>query len=252
MKRIMLSITAMIATLVFFITQLPIYADDAVAEQNGSLPTISVDKIHIDAGSNVDVPLRISGNTGICGATISVSYDKNIVLKEVKKGTALSTLTMTGSGNLSANPVKIVLDGIEQDNSNGIFATLTFEVPNVNGTYPVTLSYSDGDIVDGNLIPVNIGIQNGFIQVGSLPETTKVAVNIGSEKVTLSGNSTGGIIIVAFFDDNSKLIAVDHYRFSDSINAESKANASYAKVLWWDGYNGMSPLCSAQKVNLKK
>ena len=249
MKRIMLSVTAMIAALFFLIAQLPIYANDAVTEQNGSLPTISVDEIHIDAGGKVDVPLRISGNTG---ATISVSYDKNVVLKEVKKGAALSTLTMTGSGDLSANPVKIVLDGIEQDNSNGIFATLTFEVPNVNGTYPVTLSYSDGDIVDGNLMPVNIDIQNGFIQVGSLPETTEVAVNIGSERVTLSGNSTGGIIIVAFFDDNNKLIAVDHYKFSDSINAEIKANASYAKVLWWDSYNGMSPVCSAQEVNLKK
>ena len=118
--------------------------------------TITVENVTANMGETIAVPIKLSENTGICGATISVSYDERLVLTSIDKGSALSSLAMTKPGNLSANPVKIVWDGMDADGSNGIMALLTFALPNESGTFNVSVSYEDGDIVDGTLSPINI------------------------------------------------------------------------------------------------
>ena len=78
---------------------------------------------------SVTVPISISDNHGICGASISVTYDKALTLTGIQGGDGLSSLTMTRPGDLTANPVIILWDGVNADTSNGNIALLTFTVP---------------------------------------------------------------------------------------------------------------------------
>ena len=114
---------------------------------------------------SVTVPISISDNHGICGASISVTYDKALTLTGIQGGDGLSSLTMTRPGDPTANPVIILWDGVNADTSNGNIALLTFKAPETEGNYPVTVSYEDGDIVDGDLNAVELNIINGSINV---------------------------------------------------------------------------------------
>ncbi|MBQ3425643.1 MAG: hypothetical protein IJH37_00680 [Clostridia bacterium] len=216
-------------------------------EQTVNNPIVSTDEVNVNNGGSVDVPIRISGNTGICGATFSVSYDERLTLTKITKGTALSSLAMTNPGNLSANPARIVWDGMEQDESNGIIATLTFTVPDNAGKYDVNISYDDGDIVDGNLSPVDLDISNGFIKVVS---SNQITVKVNDKSVLLSGSESEGKIIVAFYDDNRNLISVNLYDV-DNIQTTCSESTSYAKVMWWNSSSSMKPMCDAQTINFR-
>ena len=128
-------------------------------------PTITVGKVTAEAGESVDVPISISNNTGICGATISVSYDEDLVLTAVNGGDAFTSMTLTKPGKLTANPVNLVWDSMEADFTNGTIAVLTFTVPETSGTYDVSVSYDNGGVVDGDLMPVTLNVVNGSIAV---------------------------------------------------------------------------------------
>ena len=170
-------------------------------------------------------------------------------MTNISKGEALSTLAMTKPGNLSANPAKIVWDGMDADLSNGIIAMLTFTVPSGDVKYDITLSYEDGDIVDGNLMTVKPVINNGYIQIGSSFETK---VTVAGQTVTLVGQGENGKIIVAFYTENGKLLAVKTYDVTSNIIADDVNNAAKVKVMWWNGMNNMEPVCPAQTVNISQ
>lgn len=132
---------------------------------DNSKVNLTVGTVTAGKEDSVTVPISISDNKGICGASISVSYDKALTLTGIQGGDGLSSLTMTRPGDLTANPVIILWDGVNADTSNGNIALLTFTVHETEGNYPVTVSYEDGDIVDGDLNPVALEIVNGGIQV---------------------------------------------------------------------------------------
>ena len=46
---------------------------------------ISIDDINAEGGQTVEVPIILSGNTGICGANINIFYDKNLKLIDITK-----------------------------------------------------------------------------------------------------------------------------------------------------------------------
>ena len=210
--------------------------------------TISVDTVASNSGGSVDVPIWISGNTGICGATISINYDNGLTLTKITKGSALSSLAMTKPGNLTSKPFNLVWDGMEADSSNGIIATLTFTVPNVSGKYNIAVSYTEGDIVDGNLMVVNPLTTNGYIQVDASFETT---VTVAGQSVTLTGQNNNGRILVAFYKSNGAMIELKTFDVSNSVDAGNVVNATKAKVLWWESMNGMKPVCNAQVIEIK-
>ena len=126
---------------------------------------LTVGTVTAEKEDSVTVPISISDNSGICGASIRVSYDKALALTGIQKGDGLSSLTMTRPGDLTANPVILLWDGVSGDTSNGNIALLTFAVPETEGDYPITVSYEEGDIVDGDLNPVVLEIVNGGINV---------------------------------------------------------------------------------------
>ena len=165
------------------------------------------------------------------------------------KGEALSSLTMTKPGNLSANPAKIVWDGTDADNSNGTIAILTFSVPNNAGKYNITLSYDDGDIVNDALTPINPLTNDGYIQIESSFKTT---VTIADQSVILEGKNANGKILVAFYTKTGNLLHLKTFDVTSIINADSVNNATKAKVMWLNGLNDMNPICPAQVIYITK
>lgn len=163
------------------------------------------------------------------------------------RGEALPSLTMTRTGSLSANPVKLVFDGMKADRSNGSIAVLQFTAPSLPGSYEVSVSYEAGDIVDGNLQPLEIVMEKGKIVVGG----TGTVVEIGNKKVTLpTKRDSEGWVMTAFYTVNGELCT---FRLFPPDRATIKAavptSAAYAKVTWWT--KTLLPVIGAQKVDLK-
>lgn len=134
----------------------------------GANGTITVDSKTVNAGdTGVEVQVSLSGNTGILGMRLTIAYPKGLTLTGVTKGTALPSMTFTGPGKLSDNPVSMIWDSAENDTTNGELVTLTFDVGAevTPGDYTVLVSYAPGDVIDGNYDDLDIAIQNGTITV---------------------------------------------------------------------------------------
>lgn len=237
--------------------------------------TIKIDSVTTTGGKNVKIPITLSDNPGICGTVISVNYDEGLTLTSIERGDALSTLEMTKPGRFTENPVKLVWDGLEEDKSNGTIAVLTFAAPLIAGDYSISVSYDNGDIVDGNLNSINVRTIQGTITVEETSNSTpkpepkpnptispteeptiipvkNITVELGDEEIYLeNNNNTGTIVLIAFYDNENKLIALEcHTADNVSIAAEKDENASYSKVMLWDSLKTMKPACEAQTVEL--
>ena len=200
-------------------------------------------------GSEIKVPINISDNPGICGAALSVSYDKSLKLSGISYGEALTSLTMTRPGNLLSNPIKIIWDGLEADNTNGSIAILSFITPNEAGEYNISVAYEQGDIVDGNLDPIKINTKSGTITV---EEPQKINVNISGKQVLIGDNSNSDQkVIISYFDDQGLLKSIKTYPVADEIQDEANHDASFAKVMLWNSLTKMRPMCTTETVNLR-
>lgn len=209
-------------------------------------PMLIPDSINTTAGQRVDLPIRLWGNTGICGATISVTYDSALTLTGITKGDALSTLTMTRTGSLSESPIKLVFDGVEADYTNGSIAVLGFMAPIAVGNYEVSVSYESGDIVDGNLQPIEVVTEKGEIVVGG----TATRVVIGSKTVIVpTKQGSEGTVITAFYTAAGELCTL--YMFPANravIKTDMPASTDYVKIIWWT--QALHPAFSAKIIKL--
>lgn len=209
------------------------------------IPTIKIGDITASANATVDVPVYISGNTGICGATLKFAYSDELTLTKITQGTALGSLTMTKPGNLNANPFILPFDGMEADISNGIFVTLTFLTPQNDGVYEISASYENGDIVDGNLQNVEVLVEKGTVVVGGNTFT----ISIGNSNITVVPSELQGNIYVAFFDKNQRLISVQIFDSTQkNIKVEKETSAKTAKVFCWN--SNLKPLCKEQTITI--
>ena len=139
---------------------------------------------------NVIVPIKIENNRGICGMQLTISYDKNLVLKDVASSTALSSLSMTPPGDFSQNPIIILWDGMEADSSNGEVVLLTFSNPKKVGSYDIGASYEEGDIIDNSLQPIEVKITNGSITIEDNSSETETTQNICEKDGHKGGTAT--------------------------------------------------------------
>ena len=212
--------------------------------------TISIDNVTAAAGETVDVPIRITDNPGICGATLKFTYNNALTLTGVSAGSALTTLTMTKPGNLSSNPFNLMWDGLEPDSSEGIIAALKFTAPDAEGEYAITASYENGDIIDGDLNPIGAEIVQGKITVVPA-KTATVLFSDKSIKLT-NKTETDGKIIVALYSGDILLSISQHEYSANPINISNIGDATLAKVMWWDSLSGMKPLSDYKTVNLNE
>ena len=128
--------------------------------------SVTVDTVTTEQGETVDVPIRISGNTGLAGAQFSLSYANGLKIEEIVPGNALSSLEFTPPGDLTANPVTLMWDGKDDDATNGVLATLKFNVAALTpGDYSISLTPVESGIYDKGLIDVPVSVTNGKIVV---------------------------------------------------------------------------------------
>ena len=154
MKRLVAFLCALAILL-----SMPVYAA-------GTAPVVSADSVTAEAGATVDVPIRITGNTGILGAKITVQYAEGLTLTKISAGEAFAGLAMTKPGKLNDNPISIVWDGLDgAAEADGVIVVLTFQTPQGAGYYPITITTNSKDFVDNDLHPVAVETKAGAVTV---------------------------------------------------------------------------------------
>lgn len=220
------------------------------AQPPASGTTLTIESVTAKPGESITVPVRLAGNTGICGATLNFKYHSSLTLTNISKGDGLSTLNMTKPGSYSPGPFVLVWDGLEADTSNGVIAYLTFTAPEAEGDYSVSLSFEDGDIVDGSLTPVKVIPIQGKITVTSV---NRINVQINGTAYTLNGQENAeGLILISFYDEQGKFLSFKKFNSKSQINVSSPQKAKTAKLMWWDNLHTLKPICEAQKIELIK
>lgn len=144
-----------------------------VEEVQDTTPTIVVSDATAKVGAtDVKVTLSIRNNPGILGMTLALNYDESVMtLTGVEKGDALNEMTFTKPKILGSG-CKFPWDAEEvlpEDATNGEMLTLTFSISDTAaaGSYDVSLTYDNGAIIDNDMMPVDVAIENGTITIGS-------------------------------------------------------------------------------------
>lgn len=208
---------------------------------------ISVDKPTVKVGQLIDVHVRITGNTGICGAVVTVNYDSSLTLTDITQGEALSTLNMTHSANISNKSVNLVWDGIEEDDTNGIIATLTFDAPKQLGDFNVSVSYDDKNIVNSELETIPVISTPGNVKTEPYKELT---ITFGEQNVSMSiEDNVIGSVLIAYYNDKDEFILLQYHEINDeNIKIDDSIPCSYAKIMWWQSGASLRPLCAPQII----
>ena len=128
---------------------------------------LTVDGVRSRAGKTIEVPIYIENNMGIAGLQLNLSYDKNSTLTGVSRGDALLNLDFTAPGDIGANPVVLIWDGIDADDSTGTILTLVFNISEYaeKGFYPILLEAVENGIYGDDLENVECAIINSGITV---------------------------------------------------------------------------------------
>lgn len=133
--------------------------------------TISVENNYAKPGKDIEVKVSIKDNPGILGAVLTVSYDdKKITLVNAENGEAFSPLTMTSPGKYTADSI-FNWDGQEissDDIKDGDILKLVFRISDeakAGDSYNIDIKYNPLDVVDGNLKPVKLNVENGVINI---------------------------------------------------------------------------------------
>lgn len=212
--------------------------------------TLKIDDVSCSPNELINVPITISSNTGIAGAVIKISYDNNLELVAVNRGNAFSSLAYTPPAKLTSNPITLLWDGMEADDSNGVIATLQFRAPNNAGVYNISASYDVGGIYDGDMEDINVVIDNGAISVKnensiSVSVVDKVFIELTTE------NSFDGTVYIALYDHNDVLLEIETCTAKESITSEFKNMnmGKYIKVFWWDEQT-LEPYCDSKQLDL--
>lgn len=143
--------------------------------EEDSSPTVFVQKVSAQPGENtVEVDVFVRNNPGILGMSLTVSYDENaLTLIDAVNGEAVhDVLTLTKSKVLKSG-CKFVWDGQEltdNDIKDGTVLVLVFNISETaqSGEYEIVLNCDAGDIINNELVPINLSLENGIIKVSDL------------------------------------------------------------------------------------
>ncbi len=218
--------------------------DDELDDENS--PKISVETVVASAGGSVDVSVYVENNPGICGATLKISYHNGLKLTNITKGDSFNNLVMTKPGSLLDNPINIIFDGIEEEKANGMFFVLTFQAPQEDGEYRVSITYEAGDIVDGDLNPVDIMLENGGVLVGAKELT--VTINGKLIEVPPVSDVEGDVFLV-FYNKKENIVALEKYNLATTSTITStNAWAEKVRIFCWT--KDMKPLCKISNISI--
>ncbi len=151
--------------------------------EEAECPIITVESITVDRENEIIVPIRISGNPGICFAILSVEYSEELMLLEVQDAGLLSDPVF--GNDLEANPYLLSWDdslAAENNTANGTLVTLHFSLKeDANaGVYTVKVSYDEDDLFDLNFQNVKFDTVEGRIEITEEREVPVIAIVIGA------------------------------------------------------------------------
>lgn len=168
MKRCFAILVALAMT--FTITNYDVFAETGAQSTTSDSVKISVDSTYATPGTTVDINVKISGNTGILGATLGLNYSDKLTLIGAMQGEAFSPLTLTKPGKLQS-PCQFIWDAqdIEDENiKDGTILTLTFKVDEdaqKGDVLDVKITSKYGDVIDRELNSVRTELESGCITV---------------------------------------------------------------------------------------
>ncbi len=166
-QRIIKMILSLFIASVLFFSCVPLQVLKA-ATDIAEAPIVTVKSPYAAAGQSVDVNVVIEGNTGIYGAILTFEFSDELTLTGAIAGEAFENLDVSLPDSLTS-PYTIVCDGMDQPAmTDGTILTLTFlvsEEANANDKLPITVSYLDGDVVDGDFQDLDLEIENGNVTV---------------------------------------------------------------------------------------
>lgn len=161
-------------------------------------PTLTVDTVTAEAGKSVTVPIQLTGNTGMVGATIRITYDSKLTLTGITQGSALASLIMTKPKDLLENPFNLMWDGTDADTTDGIIASLTFAVPNEAGLFEISVACDSA--YDNELSLIEFATQDGGIMVpgivtdATLSGSVTIPIKNTTDTSSLSGTNVIGTV----------------------------------------------------------
>lgn len=135
-------------------------------------PAIIVgDAVAQPGAKTVQVPVYINSNPGILGMTLAINYDDNaMTLANAVNGDAFKDVLVLTKANALQNNCNFTWDGeaITKDNvKDGVMLLLVFDIPEdaKEGKYNVGFYYNSGDIVNGDLLPIDLELRNGTVTI---------------------------------------------------------------------------------------
>ncbi len=164
MKKKILSMLLVMTMMVSFIP-----ANIITAVSAESMAVLTVETPWANPGDTVDVHFTISENPGILGATITVSWDESLTLIADASGKAFSHMTYISPSHYAPAGTNFVWYGNETNETvDGTALNLTFTIPEGaenNNILPIRVTYTHGDVIDGNDQDVALSITDGYVRV---------------------------------------------------------------------------------------
>lgn len=168
MKKKLLSLLLAL-TMVLSIIPLPVAAEAEVMATAGPTANLTVNSTWAKSGSTVDVNVSIAENPGIMGAILKVTWDKTMTLVKDTSGEVFSNMIYTPPSRYNPAGTNFVWFGNEVGEvKDGTVLTLTFQISETaqnNQILPIEITYTPGDIFDGNDRDVELNITNGYVHV---------------------------------------------------------------------------------------
>ncbi len=181
---------------------------------------VTVESVSAIPGDTFDVKVDLKNNPGIIGAVFKVSYDTGLELVDAKSGGAFEKLSMTKPG-VFTSPCQFMWDALElseSDVKDGNILILTFKMSenaSAGSELNISLTYSDGDIIDTDLKSVPIDVVDGKV---SVVDFTPGDVNNDSKV-----NSTDVVLIRRFIAGG---YGVSINEDAGDVNADSRVNTT--------------------------
>ncbi|MBQ8910442.1 MAG: hypothetical protein IJY91_05315 [Oscillospiraceae bacterium] len=174
MKKRIISLLLAVITL---FSMFPVTAFAAMETETQTVEAVlSLPELWSATGSTFEMDVTITGNPGILGAVITLSWDEGLTLVSASSGEVFEDLMYQGPGRFSNSGTNFVWYGSELTTvTDGTILTLTFQVSEDAkelDQYDVQVSCKSSDIYDQDYNSVNVSTINGSVLVinyGAIP-----------------------------------------------------------------------------------
>ncbi|MBQ3006736.1 MAG: leucine-rich repeat protein [Clostridia bacterium] len=180
----------------------------------GSSAELYSTTVFVLPGKTVDIPVYISGNTGIMGFGLNVSYDsEKITPLSVEKGNLLSSGMLDNNIGVNEGSYKIIWNHSADIDGDGLLLTLSFKAAkNLSvQSIPVTIEYIKADTYNEAWETVELVTNDIIVMADSLIITPSDTEMFTGETLQLSAayNYSQESCSIKWISDNTEIADVD-------------------------------------------